>query len=170
MRCQQHVPSKNWPSDPRGYNYHMDLLEFEFLWTPYDSCDRMAFFDRLLNHLKSRRSRGAANYQLRKEQLCGRHGERWRSKTTDRVTTQRTRHQALSGNAKVVGKRLWTCSKPGGWKTPIWNRRGCSSEILNSTPKGDQSGRGSSFLCPLKDIKNTKCIIYFSLFLRVQPY
>ena len=35
--------------------------------------------------------------------------------------------------------------------TPIWNRRGCSSEILNLTwlklfvtPKGDQSGRGLS--------------------------
>ena len=29
----------------------------------------------------------------------------------------------------------------GGGGTPIWNRRGCSSEILNLTPKGDQSGR-----------------------------
>ena len=27
---------------------------------------------------------------------------------------------------------------PGG--TPIWNRRGCSSEILNLTPKGDHLG------------------------------
>ena len=48
----------------------------------------------------------------------------------------------------------------GGVGTPIWNRRGCSSEILNSTlketiwawlklfvtSKGDRSGRGSSFL------------------------
>ena len=24
--------------------------------------------------------------------------------------------------------------------TPIWNRRGCLSEILNSTPKGDHLG------------------------------
>ena len=32
---------------------------------------------------------------------------------------------------------------PGG-KTPIWNRRGCSSEILNLTPEGDQSGRDLS--------------------------
>ena len=32
----------------------------------------------------------------------------------------------------------------GGGGTPIWNRRGCSSEILNLTPKGDQSGRGLS--------------------------
>ena len=31
---------------------------------------------------------------------------------------------------------------PGG--TPIWNRRECSLEILNLTPKGDQSGRGLS--------------------------
>ena len=36
-------------------------------------------------------------------------------------------------------------SLPGGrGGTPIWNRRGCSSEILNLTPKGDQSGRGLS--------------------------
>ena len=28
---------------------------------------------------------------------------------------------------------------PGGG-TPIWNRRGCSSEILNLTPKGDHLG------------------------------
>ena len=31
-----------------------------------------------------------------------------------------------------------------GGGTPIWNRRGCSSEILNLTPKGDQSGRDLS--------------------------
>ena len=40
---------------------------------------------------------------------------------------------------------LWTLyakdtARGGG--TPIWNRRGCSSEIFNFTPKGDQSGRG----------------------------
>ena len=28
---------------------------------------------------------------------------------------------------------------PGGG-TPIWNRQGCSSEILNPTPKGDHLG------------------------------
>ena len=27
-----------------------------------------------------------------------------------------------------------------GGGTPIWNRRGCSSEILNLTPKGDHLG------------------------------
>ena len=32
----------------------------------------------------------------------------------------------------------------GGGGTPMRNRRGCSSEILNLTPKGDQSGRGLS--------------------------
>ena len=32
----------------------------------------------------------------------------------------------------------------GGGGTPIWNRRGCSSEILNLTRKGDQSGCGLS--------------------------
>ena len=36
---------------------------------------------------------------------------------------------------------LDTCQEPGGggW-TPIWNRRECSSEILNLTPKGDHLG------------------------------
>ena len=50
----------------------------------------------------------------------------------------------------------------GGGGTPIWNRRACSSEILNLTPKGDhlgvaqaypegdQSGRGLSKFWPLK--------------------
>ena len=28
----------------------------------------------------------------------------------------------------------------GGGENPIWNRRGCSSEILNLTPKGDHLG------------------------------
>ena len=32
----------------------------------------------------------------------------------------------------------------GGGGTPIWNRQGCSSEIVNLTPKGDQSGLGLS--------------------------
>ena len=32
----------------------------------------------------------------------------------------------------------------GGGETPIWKGRGCSSEILNLTPKRDQSGRGGS--------------------------
>ena len=29
--------------------------------------------------------------------------------------------------------------------TPIWNRRGCSSEILNLTPKGDHLGPWGPF-------------------------
>ena len=43
----------------------------------------------------------------------------------------------------------------------MWNRRGCSSEILNLTPKGDQSGRGLSKFLPLKETAkkytNTTC-------------
>ena len=42
-------------------------------------------------------------------------------------------------------------SLPGGGN-PIWKGRGCSSEILNLTPKGDQSGRGPTFFLPLKAI------------------
>ena len=36
---------------------------------------------------------------------------------------------------------------PGG-ETPIWNRRGCSSEILNLTPKGDHPGVAQAFCDP----------------------
>jgi len=69
--------------------------------------------------------------------------------------------------------------RPGA--TPIWNGRGCSSEILNETPKGDQSGRCPTFVWTLKKTilnfdninrvnkMNWKYIIFF-LFLRVvQP-
>ena len=33
----------------------------------------------------------------------------------------------------------------GGGGTPIWNRRGCSSEIFNLTPKGDHLGVAQAF-------------------------
>ena len=36
---------------------------------------------------------------------------------------------------------------PGGG-TPTWNRRGCSSEILNLTPKGDHLGVAQAFCDP----------------------
>ena len=45
----------------------------------------------------------------------------------------------------------WLEPQGGGGGIPIWNRRGCSSEIFNLTPKGDHPGRGSSFLRPLKE-------------------
>ena len=36
---------------------------------------------------------------------------------------------------------MLSCSTGGGGGgAPIWNRRGCSSEILNLTPKGDHLG------------------------------
>jgi len=38
-----------------------------------------------------------------------------------------------------------------GGGTPMWSGRGCSSEILNLTPKRDQSGRGQSLCRPLKE-------------------
>ena len=62
----------------------------------------------------------------------------------------------------------------------MWNGRGCSSEILNETAKGDQSGRGSTFFWPLKKTtlnfdymnrvnkKNWKYIFLY-IILRVQP-
>ena len=36
----------------------------------------------------------------------------------------------------------------GGGGAPIWNRRGCSSEILNLTPKGDHLGVAQAFCDP----------------------
>ena len=36
----------------------------------------------------------------------------------------------------------------GGGGTPIWIRRGCSSEILNLTPKGDHLGVSQAFCDP----------------------
>ena len=39
----------------------------------------------------------------------------------------------------------------GGGGLHYGNRRGCSSEMLNLTPKGDQSGRALSKIWPLKE-------------------
>ena len=39
----------------------------------------------------------------------------------------------------------------GGGELRIWKGWGCSSEVLNKTPKGDRSGRGPSFFWPLKE-------------------
>ena len=39
----------------------------------------------------------------------------------------------------------------GGGGTPIWNRRGCSSEILNLTPKGDHLVVAQGFCDPKGD-------------------
>ena len=51
----------------------------------------------------------------------------------------------------------------GGGGTPIWlNGRGCSSEILNETPKGDQSGRCPTVVWTLK-----KAILNFDYVNRV---
>ena len=50
--------------------------------------------------------------------------------------------------------------KVGG--TLISKGRGCLSEILNLTPKGDQSGHGPSFfLTPKRDNFKTQTNIYF---------
>ena len=37
------------------------------------------------------------------------------------------------------------CARGGGEGAPIWNRPGCSSEILNLTPKGDHLGMAQAF-------------------------
>ena len=41
-----------------------------------------------------------------------------------------------------------TQTPPGGGVTPIWNWRGCSSEILNLTHKGDHLGVAQAFCDP----------------------
>ena len=42
------------------------------------------------------------------------------------------------------GKLLKSFS-PRGWGTPLWIRQGCSSEILNLTPKGDHLGVAQTY-------------------------
>ena len=48
---------------------------------------------------------------------------------------------------KTLRLVLLAARDPGGG-TPIWNRRGCSSEILNLTPKGDHLGVTQTFCDP----------------------
>ena len=55
----------------------------------------------------------------------------------------------ISGEMNTL--RCCQLSYPGGrgvGGTPIWNRRGCSSEILNLTPKGDHLGVAQAFCDP----------------------
>ena len=52
----------------------------------------------------------------------------------------------------------------------IWTGWGCSSEILNQTPKGDRSGRGPSFFWPLKEtMLKHRQYIYFLYFFACNP-
>jgi len=58
--------------------------------------------------------------------------------------------QELKISVKLPGVRE-AVFPGGGGGTPIWSGRGCSSEILNLTPKRDQSGRGRSLCRSLKE-------------------
>ena len=42
----------------------------------------------------------------------------------------------------------WLEPQGGGGGIPIWNIRGCTSEILNLTPKGDHLGVAQAFFDP----------------------
>ena len=54
---------------------------------------------------------------------------------------------------------------PPGGRTPIWNGWGCLSEILNLTPKRDQSGRGRSLCRPPKEkYKESKFFLFCYFF------
>ena len=91
--------------------------------------------------------------------------EKWVVVTGDHVITAECRiarkfREEHFFNKGSVQRRKWGHLFFGefrlGWqqsrgRTPIWNRQGCSSEILNLTPKGDQSGRGLSKFWPLKE-------------------
>ena len=50
--------------------------------------------------------------------------------------------------AQTRGTQNECCVPPGGGGTPICNGRGCSSEILNLTPKGDYLGVAQAFCDP----------------------
>ena len=54
----------------------------------------------------------------------------------------------LKMNSHYITLLVYWISVPGGGGTPIWNRRGCSSEILNLTPKGDHLGVAQAFCDP----------------------
>ena len=49
-----------------------------------------------------------------------------------------------------IGLRSLSVDPRAGGATPIWNRRGCSSEILDLTPKGDQLGVAQAFCDPYR--------------------
>ena len=48
----------------------------------------------------------------------------------------------------ITSSRISLSREPPGRGGPIWNRRGCSSEILNLTPKGDHLGVAQAFCDP----------------------
>ena len=60
-------------------------------------------------------------------------------------------HRLKQYNDRRMTRGQTTCSlerTPGRGGTPIWNRRGCSSEILNLTPKGEHLGVAQAFCDP----------------------
>ena len=69
----------------------------------------------------------------------------------------RSVHAETTEHCYIVVSRMKICSlterdsRPGGGGvvgTPIWNRRGCLSEILNLTPKGVHLGMAQAFCDP----------------------
>ena len=48
----------------------------------------------------------------------------------------------------IFEKKKQTDTFTSGGGTPIWNRQGCSLEILNLTPKGDHLGMAQAFCDP----------------------
>ena len=57
--------------------------------------------------------------------------------------------QAVKGAPQAAPvTAAWFTPCPGRGSTPIWNRRGCSLEILNLTPKGDHLGVARAFCDP----------------------
>ena len=60
------------------------------------------------------------------------------SKRNDDLVVMRTAEGTVSSlvSYNVRGTSPLTCFALRGGRAPIWSRRGCSSEILNLTPKG----------------------------------
>ena len=57
---------------------------------------------------------------------------------------------ASTGRLRPKDHLFQACIQKARGGLRMWKGRGCLSEILNESPKGDQSGRGPTFFWPLK--------------------
>ena len=57
-------------------------------------------------------------------------------------------HQGVKNCVTYECSTQDTGTHPGRGGTPIWNRQGCSSEILNLTSKGDHLGVAQAYCDP----------------------
>ena len=62
------------------------------------------------------------------------------------ASSPKTGSSTANNESKAAGLPIFSLQQLGG--TSIWNRRGCSSEILNLIPKGDHLGVAQGFCDP----------------------